>query len=99
MFRKWFEEQTLLRCFVTFALFEVTLEGRIFGLDDSMARIISDNKLSELGLRLSPTLQFGYGEPPHSHEDAILYQSFLAVYFGPVPHIGEPEMISFAERK
>jgi hypothetical protein len=103
VFRKWFSEQALLRCYLSFPKFAATLRGRIFAMSELEIKIVSDDRSddrrSEIVLRVSDDLEFGYGDPRTFPEDAARYESILVVFFGPIPQTGDADMIAFSEIK
>jgi hypothetical protein len=98
LFRKWFADKFLLRCEGSFLKFSFSLRGRILSVDDEELRILADDYLSELVLRFTPDLEFGYVDSRQVTGAEKQYESCLTIFFGPVPPKGEgqPDTIAFA---
>ena len=97
IFHKWFSEGSLLSCHFSFHKFAVALRGRIFAMNDTEIKLVSDDRLSEMALRITADLEFGYGDSRQSPEDASRYDSAIVVFFSSLSDKGEPDIIGFAE--
>ena len=61
-------------------------------------KIMSGDSHSELVLRFTPEMDFGYAdsrEVPKTSE-AEKYEACIVIYFGPLPEEGTPDTISLA---
>ena len=82
--RKWLSEGALLQCNFDFRGFAAAFRGRIRTLSPDELRLLSDDKTSELVLTLGPDVEFGYGEPKASSEEADLAVCGLVVFLPPL---------------
>jgi hypothetical protein len=87
----------LLRCDFGFSTFAACLKGRLLAVENDEIKLISDDSESELTLRLTPEMEFGYGDSRQSPEDAELYVSGLVIFLGELTDENDPDTISFAE--
>ncbi|MCU1331136.1 MAG: hypothetical protein JWM08_128 [Candidatus Angelobacter sp.] len=99
MFRKWNAEKPLLLCVYSFAAFQACFKGRIFETSDDIVRIVSDDHHSELALKITQEMHFGYGDSRKHPEEAALYDASILVYFSAVIPDVEPDFIAFTEVK
>jgi hypothetical protein len=60
--RKWQDEKSVVRLQASFPLFAFGLWGRILSMTDNELRVMSDDTKSEITLRLTPGLEFAYGD-------------------------------------
>jgi hypothetical protein len=80
LFKKWGSEAILSRCDFRFALFSVSLRGRFSEVSDHQIRLIADDTLSEMVLRLYDDWQYFFGDT-HDVPGAIeRYDSVLVLF-------------------
>jgi hypothetical protein len=98
LFRKWLGERSLIRCQAQFATHAFSLKGRILEVRENELRIFADDMNSELVLRLTNNLGFGYGDSRIvTGKEAEDYVCCLMVFFEPIPDVGDPETVALAE--
>lgn len=98
IFRKWFAEESLLRVQGNFRKFCFALWGRILSINATELRIMSNTE-SELVLRLTPDVEFGYGDDRIVTGDEKNFSECILVFFEPVPDVGDPDTIAIAALK
>lgn len=100
MFNKWATEKSLLMCVFNFAEYQACFRGRIFGIAEDTIRVASDDKHSELALKINAEMEFGYGDSRKHPDEAELYESSLMVFFPPFQDDNpDPDFIAFTEFK
>jgi hypothetical protein len=98
--RKWSSERTLLRCELRFMLFSFTLQGRIVSVSDNELRVVADDNLSDMMVRLYDEWEFNYGDTRNVPENVDTYDSVLVLL--PKSAKGDdpnPSRIAFVEIK
>ena len=96
LLRKWSLDKSLVRCQGSLSKIAFSLNGRISSVDDRELRIISDDTDSELVLRFTAEMEFGYADSRVVSGPEKQYESCLVVFFGPVPDEGTPDTIAIA---
>ena len=98
IFRKWLAEQTLIRVEGKFQAFSFGLWGRVLAVTPTELRILSKRTESaELVLRLTPDLEFGYGDSRMANEQKQLSEG-IVVFFRS-PEMTTPDTIALAAFK
>ena len=104
LFRKWLDERPLIRCQGSFPMHAFSLRGRISVANDSEIRLMADDTESEVVLKITDTMEFGYldtrdvvGAAPSELD----HECCLVVFVGPVGEEGDPppDSIAFAQVK
>jgi hypothetical protein len=96
IFRKWESERALVRCTFSFRDFAASLSGRVARVSERRIDFWSDDKGSELALRVRPALEFAYGEPRRFPAEAEIFKGAVGVFF-PSAVDGDPESLWFLE--
>lgn len=91
---KWLADKSMLLCEGSFSKFAFSLHGHISLIDDQELKIISSDRLSELVLRFTPEMEFGYGDSRNASEDEKRYGSCLILFFGPMSEQGVTDTIA-----
>jgi hypothetical protein len=82
IFRKWFAERALLRCEGHFSTVAFSLRGRFLAVDDDELRILADDTASELVVRLTPQVGFGYADARGIGIPNSEYDRCVVIFFG-----------------
>jgi hypothetical protein len=68
-------------------------------VSDNELRLMDRGSDSELVIRLTPDLEFGYGDSRVVTGEEKQFEEAIVVFFGPVPDEGEPDSIAVAALK
>lgn len=81
IFRRWREEEALLRCALSFSSLAACFVGRLDVVEDARLHLLSGDGTSELELPLRAELEFGYGDPRNFPEEAAVFEDALVLFF------------------
>ena len=96
IFRGWASDFALVRYQGTFPNLAFSGWGRVVSAKIDELRIIADDRETELVLRLTPRVEFGYVDSRRVTGDEKKFKESVALFFGPIPNEGEPDMIVLA---
>jgi len=96
LFRKWQAEGTLLECKFSFPFFRARLRARLRWISDDEIKLWSDDRQSELALRVEPWMEFGYGDAGTA-DGPDRFEGILVVFFRLGEEGEEADFIAFAE--
>lgn len=98
LFRKWSVDGAVVRCRGTFSRFAFGLDGRIsISPDGTEVRVVSDDRRSEIVVRLSEELEFGYADSREVTGSEKEYEACVVIFTNPpVPQVGTPDTIAIA---
>jgi hypothetical protein len=99
LFRKWFEDKSVVRCEGSFSMFAFSLDGRIVSVSEDEVRIISEDTGSELILRLSAS-EFGYADSRGvTGIEGEKYDSCVVLFYNEKRPEGPPDTIAIAAQR
>jgi hypothetical protein len=93
LFSKWSGDNAFFRCQGSFSNFTFSFDGRIASVNDSEMRLVSEH-LTELIVRFTPELQYGYVDSREVSGPEKKFDSCLAIFF--TPESDERNLIAFA---
>jgi hypothetical protein len=96
LFSKWLSDKSLLACEGSFSNFVFSLRACMLSVNDEELRMLSDDTHSELVLRFTPEMEFGFGDSRNAPESEKKYESCVIVFFGTVSHEGTQDSIAIA---
>jgi hypothetical protein len=96
LFSKWLSDKSLLVCEGSFSKFVFSLRAHMLSVNDDELRMLSADTHSELVLRLTAEMEFGFGDFRNAPESEKQYESCVIVFFGPVAHEGTQDSIAIA---
>ena len=97
LFRKWATDGATVRCQGAFSRFAFALDGRIsISPDGNELRIIADDPSSEIVIKLSHELEFGYADSRVVTGAEKEYESCVLIFIDPVPPVDTPDTIAIA---
>ena len=95
--RKWFTEESLVRCEAGLSTLAFSIVGRIIKLDEREIKILSLDKFHEAAILFTEKMEFGYGDFRDLAEEGKHYDSSIVAFpDGPLAPQGEPDTIAFA---
>ena len=98
IFRKWSADGALIRFQGTFFNFAFSSWGKISAIDDNELRIMADDHESELVVRFTSDIQFGYVDSRTVTGEEKGFEESIAIFFN-LPAVREPDMITLAALK
>lgn len=101
IFRKWSEDGAPVRWEGSFAKFTFSSWGVILSADEHGLRAMARDKGSELAVRFTADLDFGYGDSRTFGGEREKFEDCVVIFFGAIPDEGEgePDTIALAVLK
>ena len=96
LFRKWLAEGTPLRINFGCPVFSAAFRGRVSRVSTIEVGALSDDRLAELALRVTPELEFAYGDS-RGTPDAGAFEGALVIFLRTSEEGEEPDFIAFSE--